>query len=69
MLPLSRPFASSLDRCRLDKEYLRSAMEKAIAYLDTGEMPSLWEADTILLSEDDEDEDHEVTSLELVHRV
>ena len=44
-------------------------MEKAIAYLDTGEMPSLWEADTILLSEDDEDEDHEVTSLELVHLV
>ena len=42
-------------------------MEKAIAYLDTGEMPSLWEADTILLSKDDEDEDHEVTLRKLVH--
>ena len=34
-------------------------MEKAIAYLDTGEMPPLWESDTVLLSED-EDEEPEV---------
>ena len=35
-------------------------MEKAIAYLDTGEMPPLWESDTILLSEVEEDEDEQV---------
>ena len=35
-------------------------MEKAIAYLDTGEMPPLWESDTVLLSEDEEEEENEV---------
>ena len=35
-------------------------MEKAIAYLDTGEMPPLWESDTVLLSEDEDDEEPEV---------
>ena len=38
-------------------------MEKAIAYLDTGEMPPLWESDTVLLSEDEEDEEPEVRLL------